>query len=1216
MTAELYDLCVRRILIMDGAMGTEIQKYKLEEVDYRADRFADHHKLLKGNNDILTLTQPAIIKAIHTSYLEAGADIIETNTFNSTRISQADYSCEDIVFELNVAAARLAKEAVDEYMKHNVGRRFVAGAIGPTNRTASISPSVEHPEVRNITFDELVTAYKEQVRGLLIGGVDILLVETIFDTLNAKAALYAINCIFESSEYTPVPLMISGTIVDRSGRTLSGSTTEALYISLRHAKPFSIGLNCALGAAEMRPFLSELSRVAECYVSAYPNAGLPNAMGGYDQTPSEMAHIMEEFCSSGFVNIIGGCCGTTPAHIAAISNAVKNMPPRAVPTHASYLRLSGMEPLICTPQLNFINIGERCNVSGSRIFARLIVKGEFDKALQIARDQVISGAQILDINVDEAMIDGPSTMERFLRLIAGEPDIARIPIMIDSSKFSVIETGLKNTQGKCIANSISLKEGETEFLRQAAIIKKYGAAVVVMAFDEEGQATTTQRKVSICTRAYTLLTQLGFHPCDIIFDVNILTIGTGMEEHADYAIAFIEAITILKQQYPLCHFSGGISNLSFGFRGQETIRQAIHSAFLYAAIPAGLSMGIVNPGQITIYNNIPSALLHLVEDLIFNRDPSSTEKLLTYALTHSSIQQKETQTEETWRQKCVTERITHALVNGINTYVCADSEEARLEYGHALAVIEGPLMTGMNIVGDLFGTGKMFLPQVIKSARVMKQAVAYLTPYMEQQKVKAKSNGTILLATVKGDVHDIGKNIVGTVLGCNNYTVIDLGVMIPVEKIIQTVQQENVDIIGLSGLITPSLDEMVHNVKEFQRLKLGIPVLIGGATTSRLHTAVRIAPHYTSPVIHVLDASRSVSVVSNLLSHNEDFLSDLAEQYEELRQDYASSQGDSTHVPLMEAQQRKSKLQSYQPVEPHILGCKVWHDIPIPNLIEYIDWLPFFSTWGLRGKYPNRRYPDIFKDATVGAAAKKLHEEAKEMLDYITQRAILTSKAVIGLYKATSTGDDIEIEIETDNGVVSSILYGLRQQDHEPFRSLADFIAPKNSGIQDYIGTFAVSIFGVEEKVKEYEANNDVYSAIMLKAIADRLAEATAEYIHAQVRRYYWGYAKDENLSPDDMLKVKYQGIRPAPGYPSQPDHTEKATLWKLMQVQKHIGSTLSTSHAIIPPASTCGIYLSHPEAKYFSIGKIYKDQVQDYANRKGWTLEQTEKTIHHTLGY
>jgi len=1074
-----------------------------------------------------------------------------------------------------------------------------------------------------------VGAYSQQARALLTGGVDVILIETIFDTLNAKAAIFAVESIFEQREFPKVPIMISGTIVDKSGRTLSGSTTEAFYASVSHCKPFSVGLNCALGAEDLRPFLAELSRISEYFVTAYPNAGMPNELGGYDQTPEEMAVIMKSFGEEGFLNMAGGCCGTTPAHIRAVAEALKGIKPRKPSSPLPYLRLSGMEPFVISPDLNFVNIGERCNVAGSRAFARLIKTDQFDKAIAVARDQVEAGAQVIDINVDEAMVDGVKAMRKFLRLIAGEPEIAKVPLMIDSSKFEVIEEGLKNAQGRCIANSISLKGGEEEFLRQARILYRYGAAVVVMAFDEEGQATTAERKVEICSRAFKLLTEeVGFSPNALIFDPNILTIGTGMEEHADYGVYFIEAVKILKEKFPATHFSGGVSNLSFGFRGLELIRQAMHSAFLYHAIKVGLGMGIVNAGQITIYDDIPQDLLKLVEDLIFNRSPESTERLLEFAAKNKSTKENVKETEE-WRKLPVKERLSYSLVKGINKYIVEDTEECRLSAERPLHVIEGPLMDGMNVVGDLFGSGKMFLPQVIKSARVMKQAVAHLFPFMEAERKagggsETQHNGTVLLATVKGDVHDIGKNIVGVVLGCNNYHVIDLGVMTPIEKIIQVAKEEKVDVIGLSGLITPSLDEMVFNAKEFERLGLSIPLLIGGATTSRIHTAVKIEPYYSAPVVHVLDASRSVGVVSSLLHGDEDFIEDVKEQYEEIREDYAAAQVDRQYVSFAEAQSKKPKFdwnEGRKPIAtPSFLSTKTFSSIPLDDLLPYIDWIPFFYTWDLRGKYPNRRFPAIFKDKDVGEHAEKLYEEAQVLLKTIMAKGSLTAKAVVAFYPARSTGEDINLYQDEDLQEKVGVLHCLRQQEvksgNSTYVSMADFIAPEGANVRDYAGMFACSVFGAEELVNKYEAEHDTYNSILVKALADRLAEALAEYLHHRVRVDHWGYSEEETLSHEEILKVKYQGIRPAPGYPSQPDHTEKLEMWRLMNAAKTSGTQLTESLAMLPAASVSGLYFGNPEAKYFSLGKIYQDQVTDYAQRKDWTLDVAHKHLRYTLGY
>mmetsp|Transcript_19959 Transcript_19959/g.56091 ORF Transcript_19959/g.56091 Transcript_19959/m.56091 type:complete len:1249 (+) Transcript_19959:72-3818(+) len=1229
---KLRKVLGERIMIIDGAMGTEVQRLRLEEEDFRGERFKTTGKLLKGNNDILVLSQPDHVKDIHRRYLEAGADIIETNTFSGTTIAQADYGLESVVYELNKAAAQLAKKAVEEFMAANPGtnERFVAGAVGPTNRTASISPEVEKPDFRNTSFQELVTAYEEQVRALLEGGVDLLLVETVFDTLNCKAALFAIENVFESQPR--VPVMISGTVVDKSGRTLSGQTTEAFYTSTCHGRPFSMGLNCALGAEDMRPFLAEMSRIAECYVTAYPNAGLPNAMGGYDQGPATMAGHMKSFAEDGLVNMVGGCCGTTPDHIKAIREAVDGISPRAIPSRPEMLRLSGMEPLHFSTELNFCNVGERCNVSGSRRFSRLITTGKFEEAVAVARLQVENGAQVLDINVDEAMIDGVATMRKFLRFIAGEPDIARVPIMVDSSKFKVIVEGLENCQGRCIANSISLKEGEEEFLRQARTLRKYGAAVVVMAFDEEGQAATKERKVEICERALDLLVnKAGFKPYEVIFDTNILTIGTLIEEHNEYGLNFIEAVRTLKQRHPQCHFNGGVSNLSFAFRGMDHLREAMHSAFLYHAIRAGLSMGIVNAGQITIYDDIDAALLKLVEDLIFNRSPDSTERLLQYAQENVASKGAEKEVED-WRTKSVQERLTYALVKGINTYVIDDTEEARLQCDRPLHVIEGPLMKGMNVVGDLFGAGKMFLPQVIKSARVMKQAVGHLIPFMEAERVAAggvsserQFAGTVLMATVKGDVHDIGKNIVGVVLGCNNYRVIDLKVMVPVDKIIEVAKKEKVDVIGLSGLITPSLDEMVFNAREFERLGMKIPVLIGGATTSRIHTAVKIAPQYSAPVIHVLDASRSVGVVQALMDKDEEYLEDVREQYEELRDDYMASLTERRFLTLEKAAKKKLAVEWGRAGRnvvsaPTFLGTKTFDNFPLESLVDYIDWIPFFATWQLRGRYPNRRFPQIFKDERVGAEARKLYDDAQGMLRDILKKKLLQARGVIGFWPAASTGEDIELYADERRDATAATLFCLRQQEEKetksPYLSLADFVAPRDAPTKDHVGMFAVGVFGADEQCQEFEKVHDDYRAIMMKALADRLAEAFAELMHERVRKQWWGYSAEEKLDCEDLLKVKYRGIRPAPGYPSQPDHTEKSTMWQIMKVRETVGIELTDSLAMLPAASVSGIYLANEEAEYFSVGKLDRDQVVDYAKRKGWTVEEAEKHLHHSLGY
>ncbi|XP_019625981.1 PREDICTED: methionine synthase-like [Branchiostoma belcheri] len=1236
-----------RIMILDGGMGTMIQGYHLEEDGYRGEEFKDWPKLLKGNNDLLSLTQPNIVYDIHKAYLEAGADFAETNTFSGTRIAQADYGMEELVYRLNKESAELAKKAADKVTADTGIQRYVVGALGPTNRTLSISPSVEDPGLRNITWDELVDAYAEQAKGLLDGGCDVLMVETIFDTANSKAALFALSQLFEE-EYKPVPIFVSGTIVDRSGRTLSGQTSEAFVISVSQAEPMCLGLNCALGATEMRPFIEAIGKNTTSYVLCYPNAGLPNALGGYDETPEIMAEHLRVFAKDGLLNLVGGCCGTTPAHIKAIAEAVRPFRPRKVPSvlHEGHMLLSGLEPMYVGPHTLFVNIGERCNVAGSRAFNKMIQKGDYEKALSVAKLQVEMGAQVLDINMDEGMLDGKAAMARFLNLIATEPEICKVPLCIDSSNFAVIEAGLKCAQGKCIVNSISLKEGEEDFLRKARTIKRYGAAVVVMAFDETGQATDVEHKVKICTRSYRLLVdKVGFNPCDIIFDPNILTIATGMDEHNEYAINFIEATRIIKKTLPGCRVSGGLSNLSFSFRGMERIREAMHSVFLYHAIKAGMDMGIVNAGNLPLYDDINEELLKLCEDLIWNKDPEATEKMLAYAQVHGKGAKKEQESEE-WRCRTVEDRLEHSLVKGIDKYVVEDTEEARANlerYPRPLNVIEGPLMKGMSIVGDLFGAGKMFLPQVIKSARVMKKAVAHLIPYMEEEKAKikdqmmaegtwdenAKYAGTIVLATVKGDVHDIGKNIVGVVLGCNNYRVIDLGVMTPCEKILKTAVEENADIIGLSGLITPSLDEMIFVAKEMERVGLKLPLLIGGATTSKTHTAVKIAPRYKEPVIHVLDASKSVVVCSALMDEDqkEDLTEEVAEEYEEIREEHYDSLKDRKYLPIEKARARKLEVDwaSYEAVRPSFTGTMVFDDYDLSRLVDYIDWKPFFDVWQLRGKYPNRGYPKIFKDKTVGEEAKKVYNEAQAMLKKIMSEKLLTARGLLGFWPACSVGDDIQVFREDSlprEGIPLATFYGLRQQAEkepgvtDPYLCLSDCVAPKEARVRDYCGLFAVSVFGAEDMCQKFKADHDDYNVIMVKALADRLAEAFAEELHERVRREFWGYSPEELLETSDLHRVRYEGIRPAPGYPSQPDHTEKLTMWELADIELATGIVLTESLAMDPAASVSGLYFAHPKAVYFAVGKIGKDQVEDYARRKKMEVPTVEKWLGPNLSY
>uniref|UniRef100_A0A8C5N771 Methionine synthase n=1 Tax=Gouania willdenowi TaxID=441366 RepID=A0A8C5N771_GOUWI len=1242
--SELQAVLKKRIMVMDGGMGTMIQQWKLDEEHFRGEEFKEHQLPLKGNNDLLSITQPDIVYKIHKDYLLAGADIIETNTFSSTSIAQADYGLEHMAYRLNKAAAELARRAADDVAKQSGCKRYVAGAVGPTNKTLSVSPSVERPDFRNITFDELVEAYTEQVRGLLDGGADIVLVETIFDTANAKAALFAIELLFEHT-YERRPVFISGTIVDRSGRTLSGQTAEAFVISVSHAKPLSIGLNCALGAAEMRPFIEAIGKSTTALVICYPNAGLPNTFGGYDETPQVMASSLKEFAADGLLNIVGGCCGTTPQHIRAISEAVKHCRPRVPPAdvYQDYLLLSGLEPFRIGPYTNFVNIGERCNVAGSRKFAKLIMAGNYEEALSIAKAQVEMGAQVLDINMDDGMLQGPVAMARFCNLIASEPDIGRVPLCIDSSNFSVIEAGLKCCQGKCIVNSISLKEGEQEFLDRAATVKRYGAAVVVMAFDEEGQATDTQRKVEICTRAYKLLvSKVGFDPNDIIFDPNILTIGTGMEEHNDFALNFIRATKLIKETLPRARVSGGLSNLSFSFRGMETIREAMHGAFLYHAIKDGMDMGIVNAGNLPVYDDIDKELLLLCENLIWNRDADATEKLLAYAQNNADRGKKEVQMEE-WRERRVEERLEYALIKGIEKYVVEDMVECRAQvdrYPRPLHIIEGPLMNGMKVVGDLFGAGKMFLPQVIKSARVMKKAVGYLIPFMEKERedMMASSGsaddpyqGTIVLATVKGDVHDIGKNIVGVVLGCNNFRVIDLGVMVPCERILREAVAQKADIIGLSGLITPSLDEMIHVAKEMERLGMTTPLLIGGATTSKTHTAVKIAPRYTKPVVHVLDASRSVVVCSQLLNEalKEEYFEDLQEEYEEIRQEHYDSMKDHRYLSLSKARDKALHIDwdcLPTPVCPQFLGPRVFPNYDLNRLMEFIDWKPFFDVWQLRGKYPNRGYPKIFKDNTVGSEALQVFEDAQRLLNQMIDNGALTGRGLVGFWRAQSNGDDINVygdDVKVDkNTKPISTFYGLRQQlekdssSSEPFLCVSDFVAPVDSGVADYIGVFAVGVFGAEKLSQQFLAQGDDYSSIMVKALADRLAEAFAEELHARVRKQLWGYSADESLQASDLHRVRYKGIRPAAGYPIQPDHTEKNTMWSLAGILEKTGISLTESLAMTPAASVSGLYFSNPQASYFAVGKITKEQVEDYARRKQLSVEEVEKWLAPILGY
>lgn len=1219
---DVVSLAKNRILVLDGAMGTMIQTYRLTEEDYRGDRFKSHDHDIKGNNDILSITRPDIIEAIHTSYLEAGADIIETNTFSGTPISQADYNLQDICYELNFEAAKVARNAVDKYLSSHPGEsKFVAGSIGPTNKTASMSPDVNRPEFRSVTFDELVSAYTIQIQGLIDGGVDILLIETIFDTLNCKAAIYAIESIKESLNID-IPVMISGTVTDASGRTLSGQTVEAFFISVLHAKPVSIGLNCALGPKELKPYLESLSQISDGLISVYPNAGLPNEFGGYDLSPQAMQAYIKDFAVSGLVNFVGGCCGTTPDHIKAMAEAVKGIPVRSTQSKSRLSMYSGLEPLILRENLNFVNIGERTNVSGSKKFAKLIVEGNYNEALSIARQQVENGAQIIDVNMDDAMLDSVHAMTQFLNLVMSEPDIARVPIMIDSSKFEVIEAGLKCVQGKSIVNSISLKAGEEEFLYQAKTIRKYGAAVVVMAFDETGQADTTERKVEICHRAFKLLTEKAqFPPEDIIFDPNIFAIGTGIKEHDRYALNFIEAAQQIKKLHPEVKISGGVSNVSFAFRGNDRIREAMHSVFLYHAIQAGMDMGIVNAGMIEVYQEIDPKLLKLVEDLVLCRNASSTDYLLSYASSLGS-ETKVMGKDLAWRSQDVDHRLVHSLVKGISDFVEEDSEEARMHYMEALHVIEGPLMDGMNVVGDLFGSGKMFLPQVVKSARVMKKSVAYLTPFIEADKLKSGLNtkGKILLATVKGDVHDIGKNIVGIVLSCNNYDIIDLGVMVPMDKILKSAIEHNVDVIGLSGLITPSLEEMVHIASEMEKMGLKIPLLIGGATTSKTHTAVKIDPQYSGAVIHVLDASRSVGVVSQLMSKDKDavkaFISNVKLEYQNLRNQRIATNFEKEYISLEEARLKKIQIdwESYFPPKPREIGIQLWNDVTIDNIIPYIDWTPFFSVWQLKGKYP-----EIFNDGVIGHEAKTLFDHAQKMLERLKLEGSQVLRGVTGIFPAYSSDDDVILCSESLESC--DAIHFLRQQrkkaDHLSYYSLSDFIAPKDSKKVDYLGAFAVTAgMGIEPLISEFKSSHDDYNLILLKAVTDRLAEAFAEYLHEKIRKEIWGYAADETLSPMQLIEEKFVGIRPAPGYPACPDHTQKEVIWRILDVEKNTGMKLTESLAMLPAASVSGWYFSHPQAHYFGLGKILQDQVSDYAKRSHKDVTLVEKWLAPNLNY
>ena len=1233
-TDQLSALLRDRILVLDGAMGTMIQGHRLEEAQFRGGRFADWSQDLRGNNDLLSLTQPELIREIHREYLQAGADLVETNTFNAQAISLLDYGMQDLAYEMNLESARLARRECDAMSEQTPDRpRFVVGSLGPTNRTASISPDVNDPGKRNVTYDELVAAYLEQARGLVDGGADLLLVETIFDTLNAKAAIFACETLFEEHERR-WPVIISGTITDASGRTLSGQVSEAFWNSVRHAGPLAVGLNCALGAADMRPYVAELSRLADCFVSCHPNAGLPNEFGEYDETPEQTSEVLEEFATSGMVNILGGCCGTTPAHITSIATAVKGTPPRTPVEATGACRLSGLEPLNITDESLFVNVGERTNITGSARFRNLIKAGDYPTALSVARQQVEAGAQVIDVNMDEGMIDGVAAMDRFVKLIAGEPDISRVPVMVDSSKWEVIEAGLKCIQGKPVVNSISLKEGEEQFVEQARLCRKYGAAVVVMAFDEDGQADNLERRKAICRRAYTILTEkVGFPAEDIIFDPNIFAIATGIEEHSNYGVDFIEATRWIKQNLPGALVSGGVSNVSFSFRGNNRVREAIHAVFLFHAIRAGMDMGIVNAGALTVYDEIDPELRERIEDVVLNRRADNTERMLEIAGRFAGEGAKQEVADQEWRSLPVGERITHALVKGIDDYAETDAEELRQEIsargGRPIEVIEGPLMDGMNVVGDLFGSGKMFLPQVVKSARVMKKAVAYLIPFIEAEKQpgdEERSNGKVVMATVKGDVHDIGKNIVGVVLQCNNYDVVDLGVMVPAQKILDTAKAERADVIGLSGLITPSLDEMVNFATEMERQGLEIPLLIGGATTSRAHTAVKVTPKYHGPVVWVKDASRSVPVVAALLSDEQRprLLADVKADYDALRARHAAKQNDRPMLSLEKARANRTPMDwaGYQPPRPALLDqqdgyVRTFTDYPLAELRDYIDWQPFFNAWEMKGKFP-----DILNNPASGEAARKLWDDAQAMLDRLIAESWLRANGVIGLFPANTVGaEDIEVYADESRSQVVATLHHLRQQgEHRqgiPNRSLADFVAPKETGLSDYVGGFAVTAgLGSTEKIMEFKEQLDDYSAILLETLADRLAEAFAERMHERVRRELWGYAADESLSNEDLIRETYAGIRPAPGYPACPEHTEKATLWELLDVERNTGITLTGSMAMWPGAAVSGWYFSHPDSQYFVVGRIGRDQVEDYAARKGWGQAEAERWLAPNLGY
>jgi 5-methyltetrahydrofolate--homocysteine methyltransferase len=1219
----LFAQAEKRILVLDGAMGTMIQNYRLDEAGYRGARFDAWNREVRGNNDLLNLSQPKAVRDIHLAYFRAGADIVSTNTFSSTSIAQADYGMQEIAYELNYEGARLVRAAAITAENEDGRKRFVAGALGPTNRTASISPDVSNPGFRAITFDQLRDAYAEQVRGLLDGGADLLLIETIFDTLNAKAAIHAILDETEARG-VHVPIMISGTITDLSGRLLSGQTPAAFWNSIRHAAPFSVGLNCALGAKEMRAHVAELARIAGTLVCAYPNAGLPNEFGLYDESPEFMASLLEEFASAGLVNIVGGCCGTTPDHIRAIAAAVRDKPPRKIPEIAPLLRLSGLEPFTLTPEIPFVNVGERTNVTGSAKFRKLITSGDYTAALAVARDQVENGAQVIDVNMDEGLLESEAAMVTFLNLIASEPDIARVPVMIDSSKFRIIEAGLKCVQGKAVVNSISMKEGEAEFIKHAKIVRRHGAAVVVMAFDEQGQADTFERKTTICKRAYDILVdQVGFPPEDIIFDPNIFAIATGIEEHNGYGVAFIEAARWIRANLPGVHISGGVSNLSFSFRGNEPVREAMHSVFLYHAIKAGMDLGIVNAGQMAVYDDLDPELREACEDVVLNRRDDASERMLAIAQRFQGKGKEAKEVDLAWREWPVDKRLSHALVHGITDFIADDTEAARKRSTRALDVIEGPLMAGMNVVGDLFGSGKMFLPQVVKSARVMKQAVAYLLPFMEEEKKASgdtaqKSAGKVVMATVKGDVHDIGKNIVGVVLQCNNYEVIDLGVMVPAAKILATAKAEGADIVGLSGLITPSLDEMCHVAAEMEREGFALPLLIGGATTSRVHTAVKIHPNYRrGQTVYVTDASRAVGVVSQLMSQQlrGAYVGEVREEYAKIAAAHARGEENKRRLSLRDARKNALKLDwaGYTPPQPSFLGTRVLEDYPIAELIDYIDWSPFFSTWELTGKFPA-----ILDDDKFGEAARSLYDDAQAMLRKIVDERWFKAAGIVGFWPANSEGDDINVFADEARQAPAHVLHTLRQQlarrEGRANVALADFVAP--AGVADHIGAFVVTA-GIGEDViaDRFKHANDDYSSIMVKALADRLAEAFAERLHQRVRKEFWGYAADETFSTRELVEEKYRGIRPAPGYPAQPDHTEKATLFSLIDGAR-IGVSLTESFAMWPGASVSGLYFSHPEAHYFGVGKIERDQVEDYAARKGWSVQEAERWLAPVLNY